>query len=465
MGAVGVVGSSSGDAVRPGLFLYAGGGLVEEGLRGLVTPKLAVEWDARIAAVHAAAHPGEVLVEDVYDVPWSQIPGPFCYLHASPVCKSVSLARRERGERESDRCGAEAIVSAITEYEPGVVTVENVPQYVDTWSYRQIIDRLDALGYRHDSRVYDASDYGVASRRPRMLLRAVRWGSLPPPPAPMPRVGWYETVADLIDELPDDELPGWVRGRLEHHGIDPTRIDRPLYVAGGSTSANTVPHAWGDQPAPVIKATAAEKARILVEGAVVLPNGRAKHLVIIKGVSPRRSDGARVLARLVGLPDSYPLPDDPVLASTIIGNGVPPPLARAVFGPLVPSGLADAALVRAGIDPASVSVVVTELAARAPRDCTGNACTRQYAYTRDLGDERYELGVAPKLLRASAERVAGIVAHEIGHMLLMRAGQDHHTEREADEAAETALNVRISYDGDDVQTVARGTRPRPAHLG
>jgi len=460
-----VVRGAARDPVRPGLFLYAGGGLVEEGLRGLVVPRLAVEWDARIADVHAAAHPGKVLVEDVYAVEWSTIPGPFYYLHASPVCKAVSLARRGRGERETDRCGAEAVIDAITEYEPGVVTIENVPQYVDTWSYRQIVERLDVLGYRMDTRIYDAADYGVPSRRPRMLLRAVRYGSLPPPPTPLPRVGWYDAVADLIDDLPDDELPAWVRARLEYHGIDPSQIDRPLYVSGGSTNARTVPHAWGETPAPVIKATPAEKARILIEGTVVLPDGRVKRLVVTKGVSPRRADGAHVLARLVGLPDSYPLPVDPVLASTIIGNGVPPPLARAVFGPLVPSGLADPALVRAGIDPASVTVRVTETAARAPRDCTGNACTRQFAYTRDLGDQQYELGVAPKLLRAEPERAAGIIAHEVGHLLLMRAGRDDHTEREADLAAEAALDVAISYDREDVQTLAAGTRPRPAHLG
>lgn len=441
------------------MFLYAGGGLVEEGLRGLVTPQLAVEWDARIAAVHAAAHPGRVLVEDVSDVEWSKISGPFNYLHASPVCKSFSMARRDRGERDTDRCGAEAVVDAITEYEPGVVTIENVPQYAATFSYRQIAAKLDELGYRWDSRVYDAADYGVPSRRPRLLLRAVRWGSLPPAPTPLPRVGWFHAVADLLDDLPDDDLPEWVRLRLEYHGIDPLRIDRPLYVAGGSAGAKVVPHAWADQPAPVVKATTNEKARILFPQTV----GK-RRVVVVKGVSPRRAEGAHVLARLVGLPDSYPLPVNPVLASTIVGNGVPPPLARAVFGPLVPHGFADAALVRAGIDPASVTTRVTDAAARAPRDCTGNACTRQYAYTRDLGD-RYELGVAPKLLHAPPDRAAGIIAHEVGHLLLMRAGQHDHTEREADLAAEAALDVRISYDPEDVQTLAPGVRPRPAYLG
>ena len=451
--------------MRPGLFLYAGGGLVETGLRGLVTPSLAVEWDAKIAEVNASAHGGDVLVADVTTVDWSAIPGPFFYLHASPVCKSFSLGRTGRGERDHDRCGAEAVVWAISEYAPGVVTVENVPQYRDTWSYRKIIERLTTMGYRWDARVYDAADYGVASRRPRLLVRAVRYGELPPPPAPMPRRGWDDAVADLVGDLPDDTLPEWMRARLEYHGIIPDQIDRPLFVAGGSTNAKTLPHAWADQPAFIIKATTAEKHRILIEGTVLLPDGSVKRLILTKGVSPRRRDGAHVLARLVGLPDDYPLPSDARLASTIIGNGVPPPLARAVFGPLVPPGLADAPLVRAGIDPATVSVRVTNVAGRAPAGCAGNACTRQFGYTMALGEGRYELGIAPKLLDAPAHRVAGILAHEVGHLALMRAGHDDHTERDADRAAEYLLGVQIGYDGEDVQTLDGGTRPRPAYLG
>ncbi|MBM4345863.1 MAG: DNA cytosine methyltransferase [Deltaproteobacteria bacterium] len=45
--------------------------------------------------------------------------------------------------------------------------------------------------------------------------------------------------------------------------------------------------------------------------------------------------GPRAIARLQGLPDTYPLPDRTATARVIIGNGVPPPLAKAVFGPML----------------------------------------------------------------------------------------------------------------------------------
>ena len=43
----------------------------------------------------------------------------------------------------------------------------------------------------------------------------------------------------------------------------------------------------------------------------------------------------RGMARITGLPDDYPLPSAWGLAVTVIGNGVPPALARAIFGPLL----------------------------------------------------------------------------------------------------------------------------------
>lgn len=452
--------------MRRAAFLFAGGGLVEVGLRGLVRPVLAVELDREIAEAHDAAFPDcDVLVEDVNAVRWRDFPGPFRYLHASPVCKSYSATKIGRCEVESDLCSADGVVAALRAYRPGVFSLENVPEYARSCAWLRIASTLDELGYRYDERVYDAADYGVPSHRLRFMVRAVRYGPLPPVPKKLPRRGWWSAVSDLVPLLPESEVPDWLRPRFAHHGIDPGNIDRPLWVAGGSTNKRTIPHAWGDDPAPTIKATPAEKARILTESVFILPGGEVRRIVDVRGVSPRRGDGARVLARLMGVPDDYPLPADPVLASKIVGNGVPPPMARAVYGPLVPHGIADALLERVGIDPAEVPVVVTPEAARAPAGCIGHACTRQYAFTRRRDDGQFEFGISPKLLQASPERVAGILAHEVGHLLLWRSGNEHHSEREADAAAERALNVRISYDSEDVQTIATGRRPRPAYLG
>lgn len=90
-----------------------------------------------------------------------------------------------------------------------------------------------------------------------------------------------------------------------------------LLVAGGSAGKN-VPYARAGAPAPTLKA-----------------NGEREPLRVVSGNTVRRVT-PRGRARLMGLDDSYPLPEDTRLANTILGNGVPPPLARAVIGPILP---------------------------------------------------------------------------------------------------------------------------------
>jgi len=176
--------------------------------------------------------------------------------------------------------------------------------------------------------VYDAADYGAATHRDRLLLRAVRDGSLPPVPRPTHPKGrqadWYAAVADLIDGMPDTTMPkakkreeDWLTPRLRASRINLARLDRPLLVLGGSMGKGSVPHAYAGGPAPTLKATYKEVHRIF------LPDGRIKRLT------------PQGMARITGLPDDYPLPEDTNLAVKVIGNGVPPALSRAVFGPLL----------------------------------------------------------------------------------------------------------------------------------
>jgi site-specific DNA-cytosine methylase len=308
--------------------LFSGGGLVEEGLRGLVDPVAAVEHDPNIASVYEQNHGKHVRVGDVRDVDLADA-GPVDYLHASPVCKNFSIAKNidsESGEQPIDLATAEATGRAIRTLQPRMFTLENVKGYQGSEAMKVIESALRENGYTFDARVYDAADYGAATHRQRLLLRATREGTLPPPPRPtygpagmlgvQPYHGWFSTVSDIVNRLPDDTVPPWMRERLVAAGVSPDAPGRPVIVMGGSAGRN-VPFAWGDEPAPTIKATPREAHRI------ILPDGT------VKRVTPE------AMARITGLPDSYKLPADKSLATTIIGNGVPPDLARAVFGPLV----------------------------------------------------------------------------------------------------------------------------------
>lgn len=77
---------------------------------------------------------------------------------------------------------------------------------------------------------------------------------------------------------------------------------------------------------------------------------------------------------------------------------------------------------------------------------------------------RIEIVIAPRMLSAAPERQAGVLAHELGHALLFRAGLPEHAERSADEVAERAMGKKVRYDSEDVQTFGRGKKVRPSYL-
>lgn len=152
-------------------------------------------------------------------------------LHASPVCKSFSVAKAGREELEIDRNAAEATVRFIRHIEPEIFTLENVWGYRDSESWNIIYKALMRLGYGVGHAKLVAADYGVPQTRERMIVWATQGGYVPAPPAPThmknppseldlfgleyPKwVGWLEAIKDLIPSLPDSKLADWQMDRL-----------------------------------------------------------------------------------------------------------------------------------------------------------------------------------------------------------------------------------------------------------
>ena len=176
---------------------------------------------------------------------------------------------------------------------------------------------LDAEGYTWDANVYDSADYGAATSRRRLIVRAVKYGELPQLPQKIEqKTGWYEVVEDLVDDLPTTELAQWQKERLEADGIDINAIEEPLFVFDGGGKNGKARYAFASSPLPTITASGSADR-------IVMPGGE------VKLVSPR------VLARIMGLPDSYKLPEGRTLAHTVLGNGVPVKLTEAVIAPML----------------------------------------------------------------------------------------------------------------------------------
>lgn len=314
-----------GTLIKAGTY-FSGGGLVEEGLKGIIDPVVAVEYDEKISGVYRNNFGQHIVTADVRDVDpkelVKQIDGEVEYFHASPVCKNYSQAKSNHVEVELDKETAASTAEFINAIKPKVVTIENVKGYKDSEAMKTITDALDANGYTWDADVYNAADYGGYTNRERLIVRAVRDGKLPEKPKKMARKsGWYEAVADIIPTLTEKKngVAPWMDIRLKADGIDWRNIDKPLYVMGSAYADGKVPHAFADELLPTLRTKSGD--------VIVMPDGKVYRAM------------GRVLARVSGVSDDYKMPFSENLSHTIIGNGIPTQLTEHVIAPLLQNTL------------------------------------------------------------------------------------------------------------------------------
>lgn len=310
-----------GTLIKAGTY-FSGGGLVEEGLKGIIDPVVAVEYDEKISGVYRNNFGQHIVTADVRDVDprelVKQIDGEVEYFHASPVCKNYSQAKSNHAEVELDKETAASTAEFINAVKPKVVTIENVKGYKDSEAMKTITDALDANGYTWDADVYNAADYGGYTNRERLIVRAVRDGKLPEKPKKMAhKSGWYEAVADIIPTLTEKKngVAPWMDIRLKADGIDWRNIDKPLYVMGSAYADGKVPHAFADELLPTLRTKSGD--------VIVMPDGKVYRAM------------GRVLARVSGVSDDYKMPFSENLSHTIIGNGIPTQLTEHVIAPLL----------------------------------------------------------------------------------------------------------------------------------
>lgn len=310
-----------GTLIKAGTY-FSGGGLVEEGLKGIIDPVVAVEYDEKISGVYRNNFGQHIVTADVRDVDpkelVKQIDGEVEYFHASPVCKNYSQAKSNHAEVELDKETAASTAEFINAVKPKVVTIENVKGYKDSEAMKTITDALDANGYTWDADVYNAADYGGYTNRERLIVRAVRDSELPAKPKKMAhKSGWYEAVADIIPTLTEKKngVAPWMDVRLKADGIDWRNIDKPLYVMGSAYADGKVPHAFADELLPTLRTKSGD--------VIVMPDGKVYRAM------------GRVLARVSGVSDDYKMPFSENLSHTIIGNGIPTQLTEHVIAPLL----------------------------------------------------------------------------------------------------------------------------------
>lgn len=138
-------------------------------------------------------------------------------LIASPECTHFSRARGGKPCSDQSRASAWHVMHWAERLQPRDILVENVPAF-EGWgplmaddkpdpkrkgeTYKAWVAALRSLGYRVESRVLNAADYGDATSRERLFVRATRRKSIVwPDPS---HVGRHRPAREIIDW----DLPG-----------------------------------------------------------------------------------------------------------------------------------------------------------------------------------------------------------------------------------------------------------------
>ena len=304
--------------------LFSGGGTLEAGLvYQMLDKEFAVEYNKQIAATYTDNHGKEhMFVGDVRDFNSKDKQNVF-YLHASPVCKNFSPASHSGGETTLDIVTAQATARVLEEQMPQAFTVENVKRYIGSEAYKLITDKLTELGYTWDVDVYKASDYGNATKRERMIIRAVKDGDLPAKPAKVSSTtSWGEATRDLweTDLIPSTLVKSKIeaiRNTPELKNLKLTKLDKPLMIYD-TTKSKKVTYSWADELAPTLTTKCGDARIIMPDGKVYAPT-------------------PKFMGRIQGLPDNYKYPKAKTNAFKIIGNGIPTQLTKAVIGGVLDS--------------------------------------------------------------------------------------------------------------------------------
>ncbi|MCT1458637.1 DNA cytosine methyltransferase [Aestuariimicrobium sp. p3-SID1156] len=274
-----------------------------------------VEVDAHACATLRANRPmWNVIEADLRE--W--VPGPelerlgLDLLAGGVPCPPFSKAGKQLGHVD-ERDLFPTALALVRKLRPRAVMLENVRGLMDPVfsDYRaEILSELEALGYRGEWRLLNASDFGVPQLRPRAILVAMQAESASRFAWPAPGAIAAPSVGTALLDLMQAE--GW-QGAQE-------------WAAKASTVAPTLVGGSKKHGGPDLGPTRARQAwaELGVEGRTIADSPPG---VDHEG-APRLT--VRMAARIQGFPDDWEIVGRKTNAYRQVGNAFPPPVARAV---------------------------------------------------------------------------------------------------------------------------------------
>ncbi len=292
--------------------LFAGAGGFSTGARqaGCEVVWAANHWPAAVD-IHAANHPETAhACQDLHQADWRNVPAHDILL-ASPACQGHSPARgKEKPHHDAQRSTAWAVVSAAEYHRPAAVVVENVPEFMNWALFPAWASAMGALGYVLAPHVLDAADHGVPQHRRRMFLVLTRSKHpLQLELEPQAHVGAAEIIRFDSGKWSPVDKPGRSAKTLARVAAGRARFGHrfvmPYYGSGSGLTGRCLSRPLG---------TITTRARW-----AVVDGDRMRMLV---------TDEERAA---MGFPADYKLPANPREATHMLGNAVPPPMAKRVI--------------------------------------------------------------------------------------------------------------------------------------
>ncbi len=227
-------------------------------------------------------------------------------------CPPFSVAGHQLGQKDERDLFPEAI-RLVKEIQPRAVMLENVRGFLEPRfeEYRKhIFTSIQKLGYTIHIKLLNASDYGVAQLRPRVVIVAIRKDQVGVFAFPDKHLDNTLTVGDtLYDLMAQNGWEGAKQWAVNANQIAPTLVGGSKKHGGPDLGPTRAREAW---------------AKLGVDGRGVANEAPEPGF---KGM-PRLT--SRMLARIQGFPDYWTFGNRKTAACRMIGNAFPPPVACAV---------------------------------------------------------------------------------------------------------------------------------------
>jgi DNA (cytosine-5)-methyltransferase 1 len=247
-------------------------------------------------------------METVRDLPFRDID----LFAAGLPCPPFSVAGKQLGEADERNLFEDAL-RLIAEVSPKFVLIENVRGFLDPVfaDYRTSLKaRFEALGFKVDWKLLQASDFGVSQLRPRVAIVAARpeyWTQFRfPEPSQQSPVPVGKLLADLMGANGWQGAAQWAEVANE---IAPTIVGGSKKHGGPDLGPSRARAAW---------------ARMGVNGSTLADTAPCPDFLGL----PRLT--TRMVARLQGFPDDWLFSGAKTNAYRQVGNAFPPPVAEAL---------------------------------------------------------------------------------------------------------------------------------------